>query len=227
VGKLKRATSSKPKPREQTPSASPKRASSHTVYQSFTAIWNGKKAPVWHPVKKMRYVFWRMMNGATVLDGIEELHWSGTEFWHLVDKDTKGNPFQLEYKRAKIIQARAFADSVVLIGDGRDRLTKRSMRKMRKLIEKGFKRAKGQKTALGAKAILSHLLDQIDRNDNRIIQRNKIQIDAAKWIAKTGAPHEYGDKTAMSLGSPDPDGSETQQPITIQFVGPDGKVAKL
>lgn len=222
-------SSAKGKQKKNLSGKSPRSGSSrdHTVYKDFN-VYTGKTRPDWHPVKKMRYVFFRMIHGETITDAINEIRWNAAEFWHLVDKDRQG-PFALEYKRAKKLQGRAFADQVVTIAEGRDRVTKMSVRTLKKMVKKALRKASKQKTALGAKAIVDNLLAQIDSNEHRIIARNKMQIDAAKWVAKTSNPTEYGDQSKVALGAPDGEG-ETEnglKPLLIQFVGPDGKVVSL
>lgn len=199
---------------------------SSTIYKDFS-VWTSQKIPSWHPVKKMRYVFFRMINGQTAIDAIAEIHWNASEFWHLVDKNHLG-PFALEYKRAKKLQGRAFGDRVVIIADGRDDTSRHSVRKLRLLIKKAMRRASKQKSSLGAKAILDGLLSQIDVNEHRIIARNKLQMDAAKWIAKTSAPNEYSETSKVAVGgSSAGEGDDAQKPVLIQFVGPNGKVVPI
>ena len=197
---------------------------SSTVYAEFT-IYDGASSPQWHPIKKMRYVFFRMIGGSTITDAIAEIHWHPAEFWHLVDLKRHG-PFREEYKRAKILQGRALGDSVITIAEGRDRITRRAMRRLTKLLNKGFKKAGKQKSALAAKAMIERLLQQLDANDAKIIARNRLQIDAMKWLAKAVNPAEFGESSKLSLGMPPEDGDAPHRPIQIQFVGPDGKVVK-
>lgn len=200
--------------------------SASTVYKDFS-IYSGKKAPSWHPVKKMRYVFYRMIYGCTITDAVHEIRWNVAEFWHLVDLKRHG-PFRLEYTRAKTLQGRAFADSVQTIAEGRDRITRRSMKKIEQLIRRGLRKVKKQKSAFAAEAVLQSVLAQIDVNENRILSRNRVQIDAAKWLAEAVNPAEYGKKTSVALGSGSGDGDgKTARPIVIQFVGRDGKVIDL
>lgn len=199
-------------------------ARDNTLYHDYI-VWTGKKAPQWHPVKKMRYVFFRMIGGCTPTDAIDEIHWNPAEFWHLVDlKKRRHDPFREEYKRAKILMGRACADSVVVIAEGRDKTTKQSLRRLQKLIDRGFRKARRQKSAMAVKIIMENLLAQIDRNEHGIIARNKLQIDAAKWIAKTNAPSEFAEQSKMTVVPTTPDGKATKSLISIQFVGPTGKV---
>lgn len=216
--KKKKTTGSRPVARSSSSSLS------RSLYADY-AIWEKTRRPKWHPVKKMRYVFFRMISGTTVSDALKEIRWTPSAFWSLIDAK-RNDVFRDEFLRAKRLQGRAFADSVVMIAEGRDAITRASVRKMHRLIEKGMQRAKREKNALGAKAIIEGLLSQIDFNDHRILGRNKLQMDAAKWIAKTSHPAEFSDTSKIALGGA---GSETPTelpPLLIQFVGPDGKVIK-
>lgn len=199
-------------------------ALARSVYADYT-IWRKKKSkPTWHPVKKMRYVFFRMIDGCTIQDAIKEITWTASEFWHLLDLK-RNAPFEMEYKRAKKLQARAIADTVQQIAEGRDTTTRRQIVKQQKLIKKALHRASKQKTALGAKVIIEDLLNRLNENDSKIIARNKLQIDAAKWLAKAANPTEFGDKANVMLGGIAPSGENGDaRPIRIEFVAPDGSI---
>lgn len=196
-----------------------------TVYKDF-ALWTSKKAPPWHPIKKMRYVFWRMIAGCTVTDALEELHWSGAEFWHLVDlKNKKHDVFREEYVRAKRLQGRAFADQVVLIGEGRDPLSRQKKAEQKELIDRAMKKIAKQKSMVAAQMLLTQLLDDLSNRDKSLISRNRLQIDSAKWIASKHNPAEYGDSSRVALGLPDGGGEgDASRALIIQFVAPDGRV---
>lgn len=199
-----------------------------TVYSGFE-IWTSKKSPAWHPIKKMRYVFFRMIHGVTITDAIREIHWNVADFWHLIDHDTKSHdPFRLEYNRAKKLQARAMADSVITIAEGRDPITRKSVKNMQKIIERGLKRLKREKSPIAVKTMVESLKVQMDLNESKILGRNKLQIESAKWLAKNLHPMEFGESSKIALGGTLPDGSDgsrnTTSAIMIQFVGPDGKV---
>jgi hypothetical protein len=222
----RRKSASKSKQSRTTRQSSRQSADSRasTVYKDF-AIWTSAKSPTWHPIKKMRYIFYRMIGGTTVADAIDEIHWSTAEFWHLVDLKRHG-PFREEYKRAKMLQGRAFADAVNTIAEGRDPISRRSLHRLEKIIARAFKKAGRQKSKLAIQTIIEGMLNAIDANDKGILARNKLQMDAAKWIAKTSNPNEYGDKSAVALGAPSGDGDD-RRPIQIEFVGPDGEVIAL
>ncbi|HEX7072258.1 MAG TPA: hypothetical protein VF190_15705 [Rhodothermales bacterium] len=203
-----------------TPDETP-RPTTKSVYADFT-VWTSKTKPDWHPVKKMRYVFFRMISGVTITDALKEIRWSPSEFWHLIDQK-QNDPFHREYLRAKTLQGRAIGDSVLAIAEGRDPTTKKSLRKLKKLIDRGLRRAGKAKTRLAAKAVVESLLAQLSEHDAKIVARNKVQIDAAKWLSARVNPLEYSDKASLSLvGTPDGSGAPTA--IQIQFVAPDGSV---
>jgi 5-carboxymethyl-2-hydroxymuconate isomerase len=194
-----------------------------TVYKDFI-VYDKSKAPLWHPIKKMRYVFFRMIGGTTVTDALAEIKWNASEFWHLVDLK-RHSVFREEYKRAKLLQGRAFADAVHTIAEGRDPISRRALRRLEKIVARALGKAGRQKSSLAVKAIMDGILSTIDVNDKGIVARNKLQMDAAKWIAKTANPSEFGDKSAVALGAPDGEGNVSKSlPLVIQFVGPDGKV---
>jgi hypothetical protein len=213
--------------RKKSASAAASRAG--TVYKDFER-YSSSRRPKWHPVKMMRYVFFRMIGGCTITDALEEIHWNATEFWHLVDKKHQG-PFAIEYRRAKMLQGRAFADQVVTIAEGRDVISRRAVHRLEKILAKALRKAGRQKSALAAKAIMESVLSSIDATDKTIIARNRLQMDAAKWIATTSNPQEFSQKSTVALGgtaavSDDGTVADTR-PLVIQFVGPDGKVVKL
>lgn len=197
-----------------------------SVYADYE-IWTSRKRPKWHPIKKMRYVFFRMISGCTITDALAEIRWTPSEFWYLLDLKRDG-PFQVEYANAKKYQARAFADSVMLVAEGRDSITHANVSAMRRLVRKGLRRAGKMKNRTAMRALVESLLGRLDLNDQKIISRNKLQIDGAKWMAKTASPTEFGDTSKMTLGGiPDPSGKTGDAPtLRIQFVGPDGKVVK-
>jgi hypothetical protein len=198
--------------------------SAKSVYHDFV-VRRSSRAPKWHPIKKMRYVFFRMIAGATVTDALRELHWSPSEFWYLLDLKRE-SPFQEEYTRAKKLQGRAFGDAVVIIAEGRDIVTRQSKVATKKLMLKALRRAGQQKSKAAMRVILNNMMASLDFNEAKVLNRNKVQIDAAKWIAKAVNPGEFGDKSSLALGTPDGSGG-TAKAITIQFVGPDGKVVPL
>lgn len=193
-----------------------------SLYADF-AIWTDTSRPKWHPIKKMRYVFFRMIDGCTVTDAIQEIKWAGSEFWYLIDKK-ENEVFYLEYKRAKALQGRAIADNVMAIAEGRDSITKKQMSKMKTLVKKALKKAGRQKSPMAVRAIIDRLANDIATNDSSIIARNRLQIDASKWMAKAANPNEFGEKSSVALtGAPSGDGGEAK-PIAVQFIAPDGSV---
>lgn len=194
-------------------------------YREF-AIYSGKKSPSWHPIKKMRYVFWRMIAGLTVADALREIHWHESDFWHLVDLKRKA-PFREEYKRAKILQSRAFSDSVVAVAEGRDAITRAHTKRIRVLIRRAMKRTRGMKNRSILRVIVANMMRDVSKHDAQILGRNRLQMEAAKWIAKMANPAEFGDRASLALGAPDGEGDNVLKPIQVQFVGPDGKVVAL
>lgn len=205
---------------EQEEDAAAQMNDDRSIYSGFKIWTNQKKTPSWHPVKRVHYVFFRMMNGCTISDALIEIGWNASEFWHLIDLK-RNDAFRVEYSRAKLLQGRAIGDSVMAIAEGRDRVTKKSRKRIRLLVKKELRRAGKQKSPIRMKMIMESLLGKIADDDRNVLSRNKLQIDSAKWLAKATNPSEFGDKTNMTLGAPaEGDG----KPLVVQFVGPDGMV---
>lgn len=186
------------------------------VYRGFTQ-WKSKKTPPWHPVKKMRYVFWRMMHGDVILDALKQIHWDPREFWPLVN-----DSFLDEYKVAKQWQSRALADTVKIIAEGRDPITKKSVKKTLRIIKLAMKKIHREKSRFGQRMALQQLLNDLREHDKVVMTRNKMQIDAAKWIASKGNPGEFGERTHLGIHGFPAGTGETNTPIAITFIAPDG-----
>jgi hypothetical protein len=53
--------------------------SEKSIYVDYKVWKNRKRAPDWHPVKKMRYVFFRMIDGITITDALREIKWNASD----------------------------------------------------------------------------------------------------------------------------------------------------
>jgi hypothetical protein len=171
----------------------------------------------------MRYVFWRMMNGTTTTDALREIHWNMRSFWTLIDINREGrHPFKEEYSYAKLLQSRSLADSVIIISEGRDRISNRAKKELRRLIARAVKQSNGKKTMLPM--LMNALMENASSQRRDVLARNKLQVEAAKWFAAKANPNEFAEKSSVGLsGLPHGDGSNTPSAIQIAFVGPDGK----
>lgn len=197
-----------------------------SVYAEFRR-WREKSAPKWHPVRKMRYVFWRMIAGATVTDALREIRWPPAEFWHLLDLKS-GGPFEAEYQRAKRLQGRALADGVVVIAEGRDSVTRKSKRRVDEIVRKATRRIAKTKSRLKASLLLRELLGDLREHDKVVMTRNKLQVDSAKWLASKVNPGEFAETSKLAVGgSAGSNDGDEQKPILVQFVGKGGKVVDL
>jgi hypothetical protein len=56
------------------------------------------------------------------------------------------------------------------------------------------------------------------RIDAAGVQRNKLRVDARKWVAAKLLPKKYGDSSTLALSGPN--GGPIQSSITIEFVRP-------
>lgn len=196
-----------------------------SVYAEFRR-WKSREKPQWHPVRKMRYVFFRMIAGATITDALREIRWPPSEFWYMIDLK-KETPFREEYIRAKLLQGRAMGDATIVIAEGRDSVSRAEKKRMQKVVDRATRRMNGTKSKTFRKMLMAQLLADLREIDKIVMSRNKLQIDSTKWLAAKVNPAEFGDKSTLAVGSPDGNGSAEARPIQVQFVGPDGKVVKL
>lgn len=186
----------------------------------YDRILDGVRAPKWNHHKQVRYVFWRMASGALVTDALRELCLDPQIFWNFVDKK-QTTIFEKEFARAKVLQARAVADSVTIISEGRDAVSLGYMAGLEKRIRKVMRKyRKSRGTMLNA--IIDLLRNDLGERERAILGRNRLQIDAAKWHAKTVDPIHYADRMDHSISTPD---GETGKPlpIVVQFIDARGK----
>lgn len=53
--------------------------------------------------------------------------------------------------------------------------------------------------------------------DGAAIQRQRLRVDARKWVAAKLKPRKYGDRIAQEMSGPD--GQPLQTSLTVEFVG--------
>lgn len=116
------------------------------------------------------------------------------------------------YAQARVHQAQRFAEFAQEVADGTDSVSRKRLKK----IESLHRQLKRTKNPIAR--------DLIRDQEHILIQRNRLQLDAAKWLAKVTDPDKFGDKTTTSLTTPDGGPAIS---IGVQFVNPDGKVVKL
>jgi hypothetical protein len=105
--------------------------------------------------------------------------------------------------------ADAQRDYVKRVSEGRDRITLAEKRKLAELIE-GL--AKNKKRTKSGNLIGFGLVQELEKS---LRARNALQIDAAKWYAKTTDPSKFGERVDHTL-------SPGTAPLTIkiEFVAP-------
>lgn len=154
----------------------------------------------------------RVASGEFLTDVLRDLKISSPAFYEWVDSERHPERASA-YARAKVAQSRAIADEIQSIADGEDNLTVRR----RVAIEKYARQLKRQRTPPGVAAKLLRGLE------NNLIQRNRLQVDARKWFARSLNPKEFGEKVDMTSGGEPVKPAST---VVVQFVGPDGKVVQ-
>jgi terminase small subunit-like protein len=155
----------------------------------------------WDYDRLMAYVCERIGEGRLVSDVCRTIDIRMTTFWNIADST---ETYRVLYGSARRKQADAIAQNVQKVAEGRDRITAKERKRVAKL-------RKGK-----------NLGDQMYANvrENNIIQRNRLQIDAAKWYAKVTDPDRFGEKSSLSLNSGENDGPIS---VTLRFVDGKGK----
>lgn len=97
--------------------------------------------------------------------------------------------FRRQYAHAREMQADHYAEEIVAIADGRDKPTPQELE---------------EQVASDTVAIRDH-------------NRDRLRIDARKWVASKLAPKKYGE--AMNLKHSDPDGGPVQTRTTLDVTG--------
>lgn len=151
----------------------------------------------------------RMIQGELVIHICEDIGISQWTLYNMIDTD---EAFAKSYARARRLQSHAIAQNIQDLSDGLDPISL----KKRQSIEIYAKQL--QKN--GVKDWRKRIKD-LERN---LIARNRLQVDARKWYAKTLNPATYGDKVDVTSGDkPLEPSSNSNNSLTVQFVRPDGK----
>lgn len=155
----------------------------------------------WDRDKLMAYVCEKMSNGGLVIQIARRIGITCSKIYDIADTT---DTYRSMFARARKKQAAWFGENVNLVAAGQDRLTLKERKRIAKL-------RKGK-----------NLGDQMYANvrENGIYQRNRLQLDGAKWYAKVTDPERFGDKSSVALS-----GDETGAPIgiTLRFVDGKGK----
>lgn len=138
----------------------------------------------WDHVALYTYVFERMAEGELVSHILARLGLRQGQFWRMCNEDDPS--FAVAYAKTRKLQARAIANKIQDIAEGKDPASEQLKKRMDDLFAMFV--AKKDPTALD-------FIRELDRN---LIARNKLQLDAAKWFVKTLDPETYGDKQELS-----------------------------
>jgi hypothetical protein len=156
-----------------------------------------------------------MSLGSVLPDITRHLGITPNDFYRALNAEDPKNPKRREQKEkehvsARRSQARAIAAEIQLIVDGRDKLSRKRRKEMKRLEQK-LRRERNPAA--------SGLLESFERT---LIQRNRLQIDGRKWYAKVLDPENYGDRIDASVTPHLPDGMDgaTSVSIKIEFVTP-------
>lgn len=149
----------------------------------------------------------RVAKGEFVSDVLRDVKVDPSTWYSWIDGERWPERAKL-YAQARISQSHAIADEIQAIADGSDRLSMR--RRIR--IEK-YARRLAKLNRPGWQGIIKGL-------ESNLIARNRLQMDARKWYARSLNPKQYGDKVDVTSGG---EPVKSPAPTVVQFVGPDGK----
>lgn len=164
------------------------------------------KPRTWDYDKLMSYVCLKISEGRLISDVCGKIGIGVSTFWEIARSTETYAKMYSQARKAEAAQMRIYAQKVA---EGRDWITIRE----RKRIEK-FRKANRKYLSTGQIATA---------RENNILGRNRLQLDAAKWIAKVTDPEVFGDKQSLSVG-----GEISGDPvaITLRFVDANGRQVK-
>lgn len=157
----------------------------------------------WHRDKLMAYVCEKISEGRLVSDVCRKIGIKVPRFWEIARSTEIYRSLYAQARKDEAEQMRVYAQKVA---EGRDWITLRE-RKRIETFRKKNKRNPASNIIASAR-------------ESNILGRNRLQLDAAKWIAKVTDPEKFGDKQSLSVG-----GQQTGDAIgiTLRFVDAKGK----
>jgi hypothetical protein len=136
------------------------------------------------------------------------------------DKGADSTQLLVLYRRARREQARSWAESTSEIATGRDPFSRQMIRKMDRILKKELRRALrrgGKKSALDMVARILEARSGIKELDKNLIARNRLMIDANKWLAGVTDP-AYRNTTTNVIATPSGEGEKTE--FIVKFIKP-------
>lgn len=160
----------------------------------------------WDYDKLVSYVCDKISDGKLVSDVCNRIGIRVSTFWTICDQTETYKNLYARARKREAEQMKVYAQKVA---EGRDWITIRE----KKRIDK-FRRTNRKYLSTGQIA---------STRENNILGRNRLQLDAAKWIAKVTDPERFGDKQSLSVG-----GEISGDPvaITLRFVDANGRQVK-
>lgn len=182
------------------------------------------RARKWNPQKLVDYVCERMEGGETVTDILRSIHVAPNTFYTIVEYDVDDkSQLSVQYRRARRKQAAAYSDAARKISEGNDPLSQRHNKKIQRIHDRLVRRAlrKGTISPTFAKQLLREAKSTVRELDRNLIARNKLQMEAARWLASVTDRETYGPKADHSF-SASPDGGANLVPtLTVRFIAPE------
>lgn len=183
------------------------------------------RARKWDREAIIRFVCDKMCLGYTISEVVDKIQLPGG-FLHLIedcesDHSVKSQELLILYRKAKREQALRWAESTSEIATGRDRYSREMQRKMDRILRKELRRAlrrHGKKSGLDTVARILEARSGIKELDRNLIARNKLMMDAHKWLASvTDAAYRTSTNNIIAPASGG-DGKATE--FIVKFVKP-------
>jgi hypothetical protein len=170
-----------------------------------------------------RYMFRGLVTGHSEHELLEAV---GADYPFFI-KVVKAEFLEDELKIARRMHARALASRTVEVARGRDPVSREIAAHIDRVLQNEIRRAvrKYKKHRDGIKLAFELMgtrreIKELDRN---LIARNKLMMDADRWIAKTGDPESYGERSTLGLqGGMGPTDDGVPFSMTVQFIDPSG-----
>lgn len=131
--------------------------------------------------------------------------------------------FRKAYHSARICQAHAFAERILLIADGTDELSLTWRRAIERLGEE-LERENDENIKAGGKAVHENIQGLLRTLEANRIQRDKLRVTALMWYTSKLAPKIYGDKLDLTSGG---EALKPAQTMVVQFIAPGQEAPQL
>lgn len=168
----------------------------------------------------MAEVFDRMSRGELCRDVCADLGIPPDQPWRWSQESVE---LRRAYHHARICQAHAFAERILLIADGTDELSLTWRRAIERLGEE-LERENEEAERDGRGKVHENIAGLLRSLEANRIQRDKLRVTALMWYTSKLAPKIYGDKLDITT---DGEAIKPPQTMVVQFISPGQAQAAL